>query len=168
MALSPHCAVPLRFPARHSLPWRSSSFIGLLFVFIVMSAGCGGSRSKGDRPATVRARGVVTYQGEPVTDAVVVFQPSTQGGFAASALTDQKGEFDLKTFPPDSGAVPGMYAVAILKVSQEDIYSEETQKASVARLRSLIPSQYSNASKSGLNVEIPPKGTEQLVFDLKD
>ena len=134
----------------------------------VVSAGCGSGRPKSNRPATALARGLVTYRGEPVSDAVLVFQPSAQGGFAASAMTDREGRFDLKAFPPDSGAVPGSYGVVVMKVSQEDVASEGGPGNAVAQPASLIPAKYSDASKSGLNAEVPAEGTEMLLFELKD
>jgi hypothetical protein len=129
-------------------------------------SGCGGPKS--DRPSVVPARGRVTYRGEPVADAVLVFNPSTTDGFAASASTDPQGAFDLKTFPPESGAVPGTYSVAILKVSQEDIYAEGNPKRGAAQPTSLIPARYGNPSKSGLQLEVPADGTDQLLIELTD
>jgi len=134
----------------------------------VVCAGCGSGRPKSNRPATALARGLVTYRGKPVEDAVLVFQPSAQSGFAASAMTDRDGRFDLKAFPPDSGAVPGTYKVVVMKVSQDDVAAAAGPGNAVAQPASLIPAKYCDPSKSGLTAEVPAEGTEQLLFELRD
>lgn len=147
---------------------RTFSTLWILTALLVVAAtGCG-SRAKPNRPATVPARGVVTYRGEPVSDAVLVIQPSAQKGYAASASTDAEGKFDLKAFPPDSGAVPGAYGVVVMKVSQEDVHSEGSHRRGIPEPKSLIPAKYVDPAKSGLRVEIPAGGAEELRFDLKD
>jgi hypothetical protein len=139
-------------------------------------SGCGAGAGA-DRPVTAIARGIVTYRGEPVSEAVVVLQPSDKRGYSASAMTDREGRFDLKTFPPESGAVPGFYGVVIMKVSQEDVYAESEEgirpkgsasKGSAPQPTSLIPARYSDPSKSELNVEVPSSGTDHLLFNLVD
>lgn len=139
--------------------------LGLL-VAMALLAGCGGG-PKTDRPATVPAYGVVIYRGEPVPEAVVVFQPNGHK-YAAAATTDAQGKFDLKAFPPESGAVPGAYRVTLMKISQDDVVYEKKPRGAVAQPKSLIPAKYADPTKSGLTVEIPAEGAEELRFELKD
>lgn len=141
----------------------------LIIAVAVLLTGCGADGSNADRPATVPASGIVTYQGQPVDNAIVVFQPRTSGsGVAASALTNSAGEFDLKAFPTEEGAVPGPYTVAIMKISQEESSPEESSGSLVGKQKSLIPAKYGIAAQSGLVAEIPEDGTEGLYFELTD
>ncbi|AMV20788.1 hypothetical protein [Planctomyces sp. SH-PL14] len=149
---------------RHARPRTTSVLTGLLAVVVL--TGCGGG-PKTDRPATVPAHGVVTYRGEPVPEAVVVFQPSAHK-YAAAATTDAEGKFDLKAFPPESGAVPGAYRVTLMKISQDDVVYEKKARRSVPQPKSLIPAKYADPTKSGLTVEISAEGAEELRFELKD
>ncbi len=133
---------------------------------------------KGKRPATVPAKGIVTYRGNPLEKAMVVLQPRDADGVAASALTNSKGEFELQAFPPDAGAVPGSYMVIIVKTNADDpkhnpkpvsnddpAYGKETTGPTPV---SLIPVKYNDPNRSGLSAEIPAAGTSELKFELKD
>lgn len=152
-------------PSRRQSHPRTTSVLWALTGVVVL-AGCGGG-PKTDRPATVPAHGLVTYRGEPVPEAVVVFQPDGHK-YAAAATTDAEGKFDLKAFPPESGAVPGAYRVTLMKISQDDVVYEKTPRRSVPQPKSLIPAKYADPTKSGLTVEIPADGAEELRFELKD
>src|SRR5579863_8429677 len=96
---------------------RRTRVYALPAVMALVVFGCGQQtdRWKDARPETAPASGVVTFQGEPLEGAVVVFQPTAPDGIGASALTDGEGKFELQTFPPDFGAVPGKYVVCITK-----------------------------------------------------
>ena len=145
----------------------AADFRAAVCLMLGLLAGCGGNGAP-QRPATAIAQGMVVYRGEPVSEAVVVFQSTTPGGYAASAMTDEHGEFDLKAFPPASGAVPGAYVVTILKGSQEDVYAGGGSPAATPASVPLIPVKYSLPAQSGLKAEIPESGTQGLFFDLKD
>ncbi|SFI63448.1 carboxypeptidase-like regulatory domain-containing protein [Planctomicrobium piriforme] len=139
----------------------------LLLTGAVIFSGCGqqSDRWKAQRPTVAPASGTVTFEGLPLEGAVVVFQPTAPDGIGASALTDSDGKFELKTFPPESGAVPGSYSVVIMKTDAEDQPSED---AAPVMVKSLIPIKYSIAAKSGLVADIPPSGLENISFDLKE
>jgi len=150
--------------SRVSLFWSAAAA-----VLIVSGCGGGEDRWKSKRPATVPAQGLVTYNSAPLAGAVVVIQPGTPDGMGASALTDQEGKFELKTFPPDSGAVPGSYTVMVVKMEDSDGRSApgEDAKGRAIMQKSLIPPKYGNPAQSGLKVEIPQAGTSTIQFDLK-
>ena len=149
---------------------RVPLFLSLLTTAAILS-GCGGSpdRWKSSRPAVVTARGAVTYNAQPLTGAIVVMQPSRPDGIAASALTDQEGKFELKSFPPEPGAVPGSYTVTIVKMDDagSDPAATEDAKGRPIMQKSLIPARYSNPTQSGLKVEIPQAGISSIQLDLK-
>jgi hypothetical protein len=86
------------------------------FVFAVfmsmVSAGC-----SEEGPPIAPASGVVTYRGEPVKHAKVVFLPQdVPDGKVAVGLTDEQGRFSVTTVGRDSsreGAVVGKHFVAV-------------------------------------------------------
>lgn len=143
----------------------------LLTAAAVTVSGCGGGddRWKSQRPATVPAGGVVTYNAQPLAGAVVVIQPSQPNGVGASGLTDQEGRFELKSFPPDLGAVPGSYTVTVVKMDDSESGSDTGENANGRPVmqKSLIPARYGNPAQSGLKVEIPQAGHSSIQLDLK-
>jgi len=140
-------------------------------VFVVSGCGEGVDKSKAGRPATVNAKGSVTFNGKPLDGAVIVLAPKKSGGVAASGISDANGNFDLQAFPPDSGAVPGDYHVIITKMSTPpQTLHEGGSDGSIpgAPSVSLIPKKYGRPDQSKLSVNIPDSGTESLKFELKD
>lgn len=150
-----------------------SFVLALSAAFAVTSLGCGGSvdKSKAGRPATVTAKGSITYNGKALDGAVIVLSPKQAGGIAASGMSDAEGNFDLQAFPPDPGAVPGDYNVIVTKMSTpEQKVSLEGSDGSNSGppAKSLIPKKYSRPDQSKLTASIPPAGTDSLKFELKD
>ena len=142
---------------------------GLAFTTV----GCGETvdKSKAGRPATATAKGNITYNGKPLDGATIVLSPKQAGGLAAYGLSDADGNFDLQTFPPDPGAVPGDYSVTVTKMSTpEQKFSAEGSDGANAGppAKSLIPKKYNRADQSKLTANIPAAGTESLKFELKD
>ena len=74
-------------------------------------AGCGSGGASGALPVT----GKVTKGGQPVSGAVVTFQPNAADGKAASGTTDDTGAYQLTTLVNGDGALPGSYKVTITK-----------------------------------------------------
>jgi hypothetical protein len=145
----------------------------LAAAFSVSTLGCGASvdKSKAGRPATVAAKGTVTYNDKPLEGAVIVLAPKQSSGLAASGVSDAQGNFDLQAFPPDPGAVPGDYNVIITKMStpEQKISQEGTDGSnSGPPAVSLIPKKYGRPDQSKLTANIPASGTESLKFELKD
>jgi hypothetical protein len=83
---------------------------GYLFTLLaVVLTSCGG---KGTTPV----RGVLTLEGTPVAGATVLFMPDGQDrGRPASGFTLSDGMFQLTTYNPNDGALPGKYRVLIQK-----------------------------------------------------
>ena len=104
---------------------RLKSVIVLLLGSCVV--GCGGS----DAPPLYEAGGVVTYKGEAVKNATVSFT-AAEGTKAplAEALTDEKGQYRLKT-RGESGAAAGSYVVTVTKVEGADEAAAAAAAASV-------------------------------------
>src|SRR5688572_26514063 len=89
----------------HSLRFRGLGALLLLGV-----AGCGGAGSSTDFGD---ASGTVTYQGRPVSGAMVMAYPET--GPIASGLTDNEGRFTLATGPQQPGVALGPIKVTVTK-----------------------------------------------------
>lgn len=139
----------------------------------LLSLGCGGGsdKFKAQRPKTVPAQGVVTYNGEPLAGAIVIFVPP-QGGTAASSATNAAGQFDAKAFPPDAGAVPGTYKVTVTKnapvpEAPSTPASHDTPTLPEQKPISLIPAKYTTATKTPLTVELGEKGNSDIKLELK-
>jgi hypothetical protein len=147
-------------------------------VLLVLAAmvGCGDGEPAG-RPARVPAGGVVRHNGQPLPGATVVLIPvsDTHG---ATAMTDNEGRFQLQTFDPGDGAVPGKYQVTVRKVemvagrpmanSEGGNGGEGGDEASVIQSieRPLIPEKYFRPTTSGLEAEVSEQGENAFAFDL--
>ena len=150
--------------------YRARAQTWLVSVALIIS-GCGIETDpwKDARPDTAPASGIVTYEGEPLAGAVIVFQPTAPGGIGASALTDAEGRFELQTFPPEPGAVPGTYAVAVMKTEMPAAAATGSAgDPDPIHVVSVIPEKYAIPANSGLTAEVPDGGTDTLDFDLKN
>ena len=133
----------------------------LPILLLLPLVGCGRSYY------TVPVSGLVTYNGKPVADAAVMFQP-VNGGPPVSGSTDSSGRYIAKT-NNILGIAPGSYKVAISKQT----YSQTASKApNVEEIGGgyyatyHIPKTYANANDSGLTAQIEgPR--EDLNFELK-
>jgi hypothetical protein len=166
-------SIPSITHRRKTMPMRSSALLAVLALFV---SGCfpQGDRWTAARPQTAPANGRVTYRDEPLAGAIVVFQPVAPGGIGASSVTDSQGRFQLSTFPPQLGVVPGEYQVSISKTGPpgglaggENPFGENSSDASIMVV-SLIPTRYGFPTKSGLTANVPEGGTDALVFHLVD
>ncbi|HEY4259139.1 MAG TPA: hypothetical protein VGM98_03220 [Schlesneria sp.] len=149
--------------------YRAQAQVLSVMLVALVITGCGRQKDRwlAARPATAPARGEVTFQGKPLEGAIVVFQPTAPGGIGASAVTDIQGKFELKTFPPAAGIVPGQYAVSVMKTAMPSEVPGHTDDPSPIQTISLIPEKYAVPTMSELSANIPEDGTEDLVFHLK-
>jgi hypothetical protein len=84
----------------------------ILTIVLLVPAGCSKTPLPGPQPFPVH--GKVVYRGQPAKKFRVAFCPLFEQGklrFAPSAVTDETGEFRLRSYGPDDGAPPGEYAV---------------------------------------------------------
>lgn len=68
--------------------------------------------SRGFRPAFTLVELLVvsvTFKGQPVKGADIVFVPSTPEALAAFAKTGADGKFEMRTFEPGDGVVADTY-----------------------------------------------------------
>lgn len=137
------------------------------FSGVLLTLGCGGT-VEGEYPVTP-ASGSVKYQGQPVPDARVIFYPADTDKPAATAITDEAGNYELTTYNPSDGAVAGSYTVTIRKTEDVDIGDEpiDPREGQKMRSKSLIPPQYGIPTESRLTATVTEGGSNEFPFDLK-
>jgi hypothetical protein len=159
----------------------------IVSLFSLILAGCGGS----DRPSLAPASGIVKLDGVPVEGASVTYLPSS-GGRPGSGVTDAAGRYTIKTFEDAPGAIVGDHKVSVMKISGpgadvmqgdapavatesgeddgadglsqiEVIDASETEELEVIYD---VPQKYMNSNDSGLELTVPPEGSDTLNLDL--
>ncbi len=96
--------------------------IWLLMSAICFQAGCSGSGQPDYELKSVS--GTITFEGQPVENASVVFD--AHSGARAYGLTDSMGQFQLETHRHGKGAPAGEYLVKVL--SKEDTKVKEASE----------------------------------------
>jgi len=145
-------------------------------LFAVLAAGCGSGSSdklKEERPQTVTAKGVITRKGQPLSRVLVMCKP-IDGKYGCASLTDESGRFNLTTFNPDPGAVPGKYEVSVQTTVQqqqvaeppEDVVIPPGQKPPVPTPE--LPSKFASYETAQLTLEIPAGGSSDLKIELPE
>jgi hypothetical protein len=141
-----------------------------------LSFGSWGCSSQPDRPATAPVRGVVTYQGKPVSKAAVAFlAPGAPA--PAAAVTDASGQFQLSTFQPGDGAVLGMHVVTVRQLPKTvDLPTGGSTQATSAGPVDIEQAMRKTAHAITIARESPPaiprkyetRKTSDLRFEVKD
>ena len=152
---------------------RSLSAV-LLLMMAVTLAGCGE-----DGPDFAPVTGTVTYKGEPVADASVIFQP--EAGPVAAGTTDAQGKFTLMSKDKEGAAVgPGLFTVVKVEKTAEvmEVKPGEETEAMMQQVnekdrpkspKSLIPQKYNNPASSDLKFTVDPDGANNdFKLELKD
>jgi hypothetical protein len=125
--------------------------LALVAPFWMVACGSGGI-------PTVPSEGTVTFKGQPLATGQVLFQPET-GPPGVTGLIEN-GKFTLGTNVDGDGAPPGKYRVAVFSYKDVRLAGGETAS------RSIIPDRYTNPEKSGLVVEIPKGGKNDIKIEL--
>src|SRR5262245_16942823 len=120
----------------------------------MLFAGCGQS-------ATVPVTGTVTMNGQPATDAEVIFTPSK--GRVASGTTDAAGKFTLSTNKPGDGAVPGDHKVTVVEYYPPGKPPPMTSGGPPSR----FPGKYGDASQTPLEAKVERGAKNDFSFDVK-
>ena len=131
-------------------------------VVVALLLGIVGCQRGATGPTGYPVSGVVTYNGQPVDGAQVVFSPATPGEKlqAASATTDSSGRYQLS-------AQPGEYVVMVMKYESPQAAAggggeyqppEEGQATPVAK--NILPGKYADSGTSPLRVRVEAKTNE--------
>lgn len=147
----------------------------LPLVLVVGLAGCGKGTSSEPVFDLVPAKGVVTLDGKPLTDADVtlVLQGSAPKGFTGSGgRTDANGKLEVKT-GAKSGTVAGQYKVIVSKLTMPDGSPVKAtgegmdveQLRMSGQLKEGVPERYTTVDDSDLTVNVAKDGKNE--FELK-
>jgi hypothetical protein len=117
---------------------------GILLIALFLPA-CGGKN-------LTKSVGVVTLDGQPLSGAIVVFNPEAPDGSPAQATSESDGTFRLKTEEAE-GAAPGSYRVTVLNVSK------------VKRTANTLPKVYSSKDTTPFQINLPHDGP--ITLELK-
>jgi hypothetical protein len=141
--------------------------------------GCGGA----GKP--VKVSGILTLDGKPFPGATITFTPAEGSGKPAGGRSEVDGSFQLTTYKPDDGALPGDYKVSVTyqegdktlgdqdpgkmsdkektaffrRLSPQGRARDEKKKASTA-----VPTVYTSATTTPLRVTVPAGGKVELTL----
>jgi hypothetical protein len=119
-------------------------------------------------PKVVSVSGRVTFDGQPLAGAHVVFQPISAGkemnpGSGSYGITDADGRYTLKVVDTgESGAFIGKHRVEITIRSDEDDDTDRRGRRPAAKV--VLSPLYNRNSR--LTFEVPAKGTKEADFPL--
>lgn len=141
---------------------KCSRLPGILLYSIVAIAGC---TSSDTGPLTYPAAGTVTYQGRPIAGATLTFH-AQQTGITAMALTDDSGNFEVRTMynsgrKEKPGMVEGNYQVTVSKLDLESI------KSTFAPPKDLLPKKYGSPTSSPLKATVSTNSENRYSFSLQ-
>lgn len=155
----------------------SAVIVGIAVLGLI-TVGC----SKGSGLKTGNVSGTVTFNGQPVANAQVVFQPK-QGGQNAVGTTDAKGRYTLMT-GTDQGALIGEHRVTVTVQSGAEqlsginaadpsaSYGEAMMAAAAGRPPAAqtpsaggIPAKYADPTTSGLEFTVK-EGSNTINLEL--
>ncbi len=86
----------------------------LIVVCLCVCAGCGGSKG----PELLGVTGTIKFNGKPLANAEVTFQP--EKGAPSFAKTDAEGRYELQFSRSRNGALPGTHEVSIITAVEDD------------------------------------------------
>ena len=137
---------------------RSVALI-LVFVFAV-SVGCD------SKPQLVPVSGNVSVAGKPLAAGRIFFEPVGGGDDVMSAVGDiRDGEFQLYTYKPGDGVIPGSYYPVVMDPKEEDGAStKKGQRVGVVQL-SKMNCDVTVAGANTFDIEITSEDLKWAVDD---
>jgi len=160
----------------YCLDIKMKTLFHTLTISLLLSSLCSGCNSK-RLDGLVPGAGTLSFNGEPVENATIVFSPKIAGSSrSATGITNPQGKFTLMTLDPGDGLAPGDYHVTVTKVKTEGGPTEQEMLDSVMLGRALppddrtitylIPEHYGIIGDSGLEVTIPSQGKRDIPLEL--
>lgn len=135
-----------------------SCFVGVFVLAALAAAGC----SKG--PTVYRVKGVVKYQGKPLTTGVVAFHHTDQKSPLVKGDIGADGTFQLTTVRPNDGAAPGEYRVTV--TSMKPGKGVEGVDKDYTPPKALIPLKYMRLDESPLKATVEPRDDNDIQLSL--
>ena len=133
------------------MSFRASLFYStILTIFLILQTGCS--------EQGCQVTGIVTLDGQPLSDAGVEFIPTSNSGRIATGRTASDGKYQLTTSKSVSGVFPGQYKVKITTS-----ITTGTSDADLKTTPEKVPAKYNKKTELNRTVE---DGSNQLDFEL--
>jgi hypothetical protein len=144
---------------------RRRSVVGILWV--AMSLGLGATAMSGcQRRDMGRVRGRITFEGGPVPEALVSFQPANRP--LASGKTDADGRFVLNTFAKGDGAFVGRCRVTVVPYKEMPVHvARPSMQPGEEKPRPDIPARYRIFDTTPLEAEVVAGKQNVFMFDMQ-
>ena len=150
-------------------------------LLLAMIPFCGCNPRDPKQPATYKVTGKVTYQGNPLEGAEVIFM-TEKSPRPGRGTTNKDGEFVLSTYGAGDGAMAGQHRVTVTKWEIPEFAKRnfkdsgegdrERAKAIAEGLptdpKLLTPSKYKAPATSGLSFKVEPQGKNHFELPLVD
>ncbi|MEQ8846715.1 hypothetical protein [Botrimarina sp.] len=134
---------------------------------LALSCGCNSSKFE-----FAEVRGRVVLDGKPVSEAKVVFMPTTinedgESGPYSQGLTDSDGRYELTTQDEHarSGAVVGRHRVVVS--TKQAHLAEGVMDREIIDVPESIPRKYTHYRETPLVFEVPTGGADDADFSLE-
>jgi len=145
--------------------------VACAILSLLLSNGC-----KSQGIDTEKVHGTITYKGQPVEGANVMFTPvdNKSGGSPAVGITDKEGHYVLQTLQgkPGAGTTPGEYIVTVSKSESvptgEKVTTPEGKTQEVVKSRDVLPQKYKSPTASPLRATVKDGQENKFDFDLTD
>jgi hypothetical protein len=155
---------PIAVIRRQTALLRSGKYLAPIVVpaILIAASGCAN-----DQKPLAPVSGIVTFNGKPLANGSVSFQPiappgSNIAGKGSEAMCDENGHFQLQTIEDKPGAVVGEHRVRIFGPKNRQIAPSDDSSSGGAEI---IPRRYN--FETTLTFTVPPEGTDKANFDLE-
>ena len=148
-------------------------------VVFLLSLACSGlllagSGASSDNVTVYPVKGKITFNGKPMvgTGAISLIPTDNQAGAAAGGEIKEDGSYELTTYKPGDGSMPGNFRVVIHQVVFQEGQNTEDGAAPAAGVpppvpeADRIPEIYSQPTNSPLTMKVEAKPNE-INLDLK-
>jgi hypothetical protein len=114
---------------------------------------------------TVPASGVLTHKGQPLSYYAITLQP-IEGKRGAAGETDEQGHFILGTNSQGDGASPGKHSIGIAYLGPPAARPDGQNNFKAPQPKVKLAANYASPETSGLTVEVPASGSNDLKIDV--
>src|SRR5262245_32160157 len=132
--------------------------VGVIVIATLAVGGC----SKG--PSVYRVKGIVKYQGKPLTTGKVAFHHTDQKSPLVKGDIGADGTFQLTTSRPNDGAAPGDYRVTVTSMTPGK--GIEGVDKDYRPPQALIPLKYMRLDESPLKATVEPRDDNDIQLSL--